>query len=358
MFSKPRGLRKIGNNWYVNFQRDGIRREICAGPKYSQAIALRKELKAGKTVEPLMATEPAQSITYSEAIKEHWENYLKYKKSADDLLSRLKASEKVFGHRRINDITWQEIEQFKNARLEKVQPSVAKKDLIMMSAVFKRQIKTERISTNPVIKVDLPQVFDIREKILTDKEFKKLLNAEWEVENNGGAYKKGLDAHTKLALIIADFTAMRIAEILSMKWSDVDLENGYVFVPLAKNNCKRMVPIHDELRKILLESRTPDSEYVVNFRGRKVDSIRKGFRKARAKVDLSDLWIHDFRHRAITRWVQAGYPPNVIMKATGHKTYSAFNRYANLRGDDVQVLVGRKKAPLPIVTYAEFKKVG
>jgi len=32
-----------------------------------------------------------------------------------------------------------------------------------------------------VIKVDLPQVFDIREKILTDKEFKKLLNVEWEV---------------------------------------------------------------------------------------------------------------------------------------------------------------------------------
>jgi hypothetical protein len=42
------------------------------------------------------------------------------------------------------------------------------------------------------------------------------------------------------------------------------------------------------------------------------------------------------------------------MKATGHRTFSAFSRYANLREGDIQVLVGRKTEPLPVVTYREF----
>jgi hypothetical protein len=52
--------------------------------------------------------------------------------------------------------------------------------------------------------------------------------------------------------------------------------------------------------------------------------------------------------------VQEGHPINVIMKATGHRTFSAFSRYSNLKEGDIQVLVGRKTQPLPIVTYREF----
>ncbi len=89
----------------------------------------------------------------------------------------------------------------------------------------------------------------------------------------------------------------------------------------------------------------------------KLRTIDKGFRVARKKAGLEDFRIHDLRHRAITRWVKAGYPPNVIVKATGHKTYSAFNLYANLKGDDVMVLVGKKNKELPIVTLKDLQDI-
>ncbi len=46
------------------------------------------------------------------------------------------------------------------------------------------------------------------------------------------------------------------------------------------------------------------------------------------------------------------------MRVTGHQTFSAFSRYANLKEGDIQVLVGRKTKPLPIVTHREFLGIG
>ena len=51
------------------------------------------------------------------------------------------------------------------------------------------------------------------------------------------------------------------------------------------------------------------------------------------------------------------FPLSAIMKATGHSTFSAFSRYSNLKDGDIQILVGRKTEPLPVVTYEEFIEI-
>ena len=227
----------------------------------------------------------------------------------------------------------------------------------MMGAVFKRQIKADKLERNPIVKIDLPKFDDKRDRILTDEEFKRLLNAGWVVKNNGGTYKKSLEPHTRLALIIADYTGMRIGEILAIKWTDINLEAGKIFIRESKNGEKREVPVHDELKKILEANKVSDSGYIVNEGGKSLESIRRGFRMAREKAGLGDFRIHDLRHRAITRWIQLGFSPTVIMKASGHKTYSAFTRYSNLKGGDVMVLVGKKTEQLPLITYQDLQDI-
>jgi integrase len=143
-----------------------------------------------------------------------------------------------------------------------------------------------------------------------------------------------------------------------MVWSDVDLENDKIFVPDSKTKEKREVPIHSTLKEFLLANKNSESMYVVTYNGQKINSIRKSFIKARLKAKISNFRIHDLRHRAVTRWVQSGYPPNVIMKATGHKTYSMFQRYTNLKEGDVMMLVGKKCLPLPLITQGDLKEVG
>jgi len=360
--NKEKGLRQKNGIFYVNIQVDGKRKEFRVGPDKQTAIATRNKLKLmaiDGTLQRKLAEEnetKSQLFTYSQAVEEHWEAHLKNKKSASDLYQYLKNTVFDFGTHNISALTWPELETYRNKRLGEVSASYCRKELVMMGAVLDRQVKMGRLKVNPMKQVELPEVHDTRDRILTDEEFRKLLGVTWEVKNHGTRTRKSMEYHVRLALVIADFTAMRISEVLAMKWSEVDLDRGTIFIPQSKNGSKRQVPIHDELRRILAaEKRT--CKNVINVRGQPVRSIRKGFIHARKKAKLHDWRIHDHRHRAITRWVQEGKPTNVIMSATGHKTYAAFLRYSNLREGDVQVLVGRKTTPLPVISYEDFCKL-
>jgi integrase len=361
MNKKPqeKGIRLRGGVWYTNIQVDGKRKEIPVGPNQSDAIALRARLKLmaldGTLQGYLQKQSPASVVTYNDAVKEHNEKHLKHQTSGRDLYGRLKPSLKLFDNRDITTIRWQEIEDYRNARLGKVSPGTVKQELDMMNAVFERQVKNDRLQKNPLAMVDRPKVNNTREDIPSHAEFLNLLNLSWEVDNRGFKIIKRLEPYLKLALVIADYTAMRISEVLAIKWTHIRNIDGCesIYIPKSKTQTKRFVPIHPELSRIL-QSLPRRGPFVVNLHGRKIRSLKKGFNKAREVAKLPWLHIHDFRHRAITRWVQEGHPINVIMKATGHRTFSAFSRYANLKEGDIQVLVGRKTQPLPIVTYQEF----
>lgn len=355
-------MRQFKKIWYINIQAGGKRREFRVGPDKQHALAVRRRLKLmaidGSLQRKLTEESQAKAatFTYRQAVDEHWEAHLKTRKSAIDLYQYLKNTLTIFGDRNISLLTWPELEIYRNKRLEEVSASYCRKELVMMGAVLNRQVKMGRLKVNPMKQVELPEVHDTRDRILTDEEFRKLLGVTWEVKNHETRTIKRMEYHARLALVIADFTAMRISEILAMKWSEVDLDRGTIFIPQSKNGSKRQVPIHDELRRILAaEKRT--CKYVINIHGQPVQSIRKGFIHARKKAKLHNWRIHDHRHRAITRWVQEGKPINVIMSATGHKTYAAFLRYSNLREGDVQVLVGRKTTPLPVISYEDFCKL-
>jgi integrase len=356
---QERGIRKRGDVWYVNIQVNNKREEIPVGPDKGEAIALRSRLKLmakdGSLQAFLGKQEKPECFTYCQAVTEHNEKHIKFKTSADDLYGRLKPSLKLFDNRDILSIKWQEIEDYKNSRLGIVSASTVKQELDMMGAVFQRQIKNNRLEHNPLNSVDRPRVNNVRENLPSHDEFLRLLNLSWVVNNRGFKTTRFLEQYMKVALVIADYTAMRISEVLAIKWSTIREIDGNqsIYVPKSKTQEKRFVPLHPELWNIL-QSIPKKGEYIVNKNGRKIGSIRKGFEHARDEAGFQWLHIHDFRHRAITRWVQEGHPTNVIMKATGHRTFSAFSRYANLREGDIQVLVGCKTKPLPIVTHREF----
>jgi integrase len=361
MNKKPQeaGIRLRGNTWYVNIQVDGKRKEVPVGTNKDDAIALRARLKLmaldGTLQAFLKNQEQAKTLTYGEAVEEHNEKHLKHQVSACDLYGRLKPSQALFENRDITTIRWQEIEDYKNARLSVASASTVKQELDLMHAVFERQIRNDRLQKNPLDNVARPKVSNVREDLPSHEEFLNLLYLKWEVNNRGYKFTKCLEPHLKLALVIADYTAMRISEVLNINWAHIRNIDGNesVFVPKSKTQQKRFVPIHPELSRILnsLPRRGP---YVINIRGKKIRCLKTGFNNARKRAGLPWLHIHDFRHRAITRWVQEGHAINVIMKATGHKTFSAFSRYANLKDGDIQRLVGRNTKPLPVVTYQEF----
>jgi len=356
MKPQEKGLRCRRGIWYVNLQIDGKRKEFRIGPDKQKAIAARAKLKlmaVDGTLQEHLKVERKEAVSFAAAIEEHWQQHLRFKKSGKVMYGCFKSSSKFFENRDISTLTWEEIETFRNFRLTQVKPSTVKKELDMLHAVLNRQVKKGRLNSNPADHVEKPKYNDVREEIISHADFIKLLSTHWVISNRGKPVSINVEPHVKLALIICDFTGMRIGEVLAMKWEHIRGDCDAIFIPESKNQMTRTVPVHPELRKILL-SQEQKSDSVVNFRGKRVRCIKTCFNSIRSYAGLPNIRIHDFRHRATTRWVQEGHSMSVIMRATGHRTVSAFMRYANLKTGDVQTLVGKKTETLPVLTYEEY----
>jgi len=130
---------------------------------------------------------------------------------------------------------------------------------------------------------------------------------------------------------------MRKSEILTLKWSDVDLDNGILTIDQTntKSKKKRRIPINSVLRTILYEQRLKSggSEYVfLSAYGTPYKHhycINNQFRTARKKAGLTDFRFHDLRHTAATRMIEAGAQIVAVSKILGHSDLKMTMRYVH-----------------------------
>ena len=57
--------------------------------------------------------------------------------------------------------------------------------------------------------------------------------------------------------------------------------------------------------------------------------FKKGFNAAASEAGLDDVHFHDLRHTAITRMLEKGISPPLVMKISGHTQQRTFLRYVN-----------------------------
>jgi integrase len=62
---------------------------------------------------------------------------------------------------------------------------------------------------------------------------------------------------------------------------------------------------------------------------------KRAFLSACEKAKLNDVHFHDLRHSAITRMLEKGISPPLVMKISGHTQQKTFLRYVNQSEDSV-----------------------
>lgn len=127
--------------------------------------------------------------------------------------------------------------------------------------------------------------------------------------------------HVKVFTVLALATAARSNALLDLTWDRVNLEAGLIELDLPGRRRKKRatVPINDMARQILLEARPGRlSDYVIEWGGDRVRSIKKGFGAAARAAGLHDVTPHTLRHTAATWMASKGVPMGVIAQYLGH----------------------------------------
>lgn len=192
------------------------------------------------------------------------------------------------------------------------------------------------LTYNPVANIRKPSPGNGRSRRLDGDEEQQLFEA--------------LDGHSNPMLgwivRIALHTAMRKAEILSLRRNQVDLRRRVVRLERTKNGDSRLVPLSLEATAVFREALAHPEHEVVDspllFYGspgkdkrRRPYIIDKVWRECVQKADLEDLRFHDLRHEAVSRLVEAGLTDQQVAAISGHKSMQMLKRYTHLRGEDL-----------------------
>jgi integrase len=149
--------------------------------------------------------------------------------------------------------------------------------------------------------------------------------------------------HIRLAMHLMLATAARVTAVLDLTWTRVDFERRLIHLRDPEDTARRKgratVPINDTLFAALQEARKGAlSDYVVEWGGERVKSIKRGVATAAKLAGIEDVSPHVFRHTAAVWLAEAGVPMAEISQYLGHTnlsmTIKVYARYSpdHLRG--------------------------
>jgi integrase len=207
-----------------------------------------------------------------------------------------------------------------------VKDTTSARELTVLRAALQHAVKEGVMTAAPFVAVPSPA--EPRDRWLTPAEFGRL---------RAGATLP----HIRLFIYLAIYTAARHAAVLDLTWDRVDLVNGRIdYNPVGRARTSKgrpVVPINAPLRKALLAARPGAlSDYVVEYEGERVRSIKRAFAKACERAKLVDVIPHTLRHTAATWMAQRGVSIIEIAGILGQSIQRTTERYIKHHPDHLK----------------------
>lgn len=172
-----------------------------------------------------------------------------------------------------------------------------------------------------------------RERFLSASELRRLGEVLNEMESERVEPQSAITAVRLLLL-----TGCRLAEIMKLRWEEVDVPAGILRLPDSKTGAKAVQVGQAALEILGSAERRPFNSHVITgtLPGKALSDLQPFWRRLRTRAGLKDVRIHDLRHTFASVAVASGQGLPMIGKLLGHSQVQTTARYAHLAGDPVR----------------------
>lgn len=310
-------LFKKGKNWYIDYWpqgRGGQRRREMVGHSKSLAKQVLEKRIAEAREYKFFPSRKSRRLSFKEFSARFWELHGRNFES-NSWRYMLGHINKHFGNRLLNDITIADVQAFYNQRAKETSGANANRYVTLLSILFNKAIEWgDYHQKNPAFGIKDERAENKRTRYLTLEELERLQTA--------------CSERISPMIQCLVFTGMRRGELLSLRWENVDLENGFIHLWKTKSGEARSVPIASKLRDIL-EALEPKKEGKVFEPS--LATLRRDYAAALEAAGLrDDVTMHTLRHTFASHFVMNTGDLYALQKIVGHSTPAMSQRYAHL----------------------------
>lgn len=317
------GVYRKGNNYYIDYYAYGKRKREKIGSNKKLAENVLRKRKLAIAENRFLDVKKDSKMTLKELANMYMELHSKPNKRSwkNSDMNNIKHLTLFFKGMKLHEITQEVVERYKVKRAKEVSPASVNRELACLKHMFNKAIEWGKTYNNPARKVKLFRENNNRLRYLEKEEIKKL------IDNCSDTLKP--------VVILALYTGMRRGEILNLKWNDIDIKMGIIYILQTKNNELREVPMCDIIKRTLMGiAKHPDSPYIFcKKNGKPYGNLTKSFLQALRKSDIISFRFHDLRHTFASHLVMGGVDLNTVRELLGHKSLKMTLRYSHLSRD-------------------------
>ena len=302
------------------------RKKIHGTKKYAEAVKAR--LIKDREDDILFPERRTLKATYKQLADAYWQLHGKELpgRSAKSMWKMLVGK---FGNVKMKQLTSTKLQQFYNELAETHKISTCNRYFAVLGAVIEFGIKHDLWNgKNPCIVVSKKPEDNVREVCWTNDDLTKLFQH----------CKKQVQQIVRFAL----HSGMRRREMFDLDWCNVDMELGVIYVLQSKTRKKRIVPMSEHLKALLVEIGVKKSGKVFTMT---VSGFDSAFKRAKAKAGIKGLTLHTCRHNFATAFRMHNGSISNLQGILGHSTTRMTNRYAHYSPEYLREVIACMNTP-------------
>jgi integrase len=246
---------------------------------------------------------------------------------------------RILGQHRAAKLTRADVEMYREKRFSETTrrggppaPASIDREVSLLRRCLNYMVECGKLSRNPIAGIEMLNVPNTRDMVLRGNMLERILKAA------PPAFGPLIEFDVECGL--------RKTELRYLRFEQIDFEQGCIRLNAKETKNRRPRTVYLTARALEILRETPrrlHSPYVfVNpDTGKPWNDIYKVFRRTCERAGLAGIWVHDLRRSFVTDARKSGVPESVIMKLSGHRTRSVFDRYNIIDEGDLKEAVER-----------------